>query len=95
MWTPEIITAILGVGGLGYILPKLIDGFRAWRSGKAAEEKTKNQSLLARLVDAEARAEREATFRRTLEEYAGALRRMLVELGMPAEKLPAWPVRKD
>jgi hypothetical protein len=92
--TPEVITALLGVGGLSVILPKLIDGLRAWRSGRAAAEKVNNRSLLSRLTDAEARAEAEAGFRRKLEEYAGALRLLLVQAGIPAEKLPPWPVRE-
>lgn len=91
--TPEIITALLGVGGLSVIIPKVIDGLRAWRSGRAAAEKVNNRSLLARLTDAEARAEAEAGFRRKLEEYAGALRLMLVNAGIPAHALPPWPVR--
>ena len=92
--TPEMITAIIGVGGLGMIIPKIIDGLRAWKSGRAAAEKVNNRSLLARLTDAEARAEAEAGFRRKLEEYAGALRLLLINAGVPAEKLPPWPVRE-
>jgi len=92
--TPELITAILGVGGLGVALPKIIDGLRAWRSGRADEEKVNNQSLIKRLIEAEGRAEREAVFRRAIEEYAAALRVLLVQLGHPADKLPPWPVRK-
>lgn len=92
--TPELITALLGVGGLSVIIPKVIDGLRAWKSGRAVAEKVNNRSLLSRLTDAEARAEAEATFRRKLEEYAGALRLLLVQAGVPAEKLPPWPVRE-
>ena len=91
--TPEMITAIIGVGGLGMIIPKIIDGLRAWKSGRAAAEKVNNRSLLARLTDAETRAEAEANFRRKLEEYAGALRLLLVNAGVPASALPPWPVR--
>lgn len=94
MLTPELITAILGVGGLAAIIPKLIDGVRAWRSGRAAAERTRNRSLLERLIDAERRAEAEADYRRLLEEYAGALRLMLVNAGVPAGNIPPWPVRK-
>jgi hypothetical protein len=93
--TPEVITALLGVGGLSVILPKIIDGLRAWKSGRAMAEKVNNRSLLSRLTDAEARAEAEAGFRRKLEEYAGTLRLLLVNAGFPAEKLPPWPVRSE
>jgi len=92
--TPELVTALLGAGGLSLIIPKVIDGLRAWRSGRAAAEKVNNRSLLSRLTDAEARAEAEAGFRRKLEEYAGTLRLLLVNAGVPAHKLPPWPVRE-
>lgn len=94
MLTPELITAILGFGGMAAIVPKIIDGLLAWRSGRASAEKRKNQSLLERLADAETRAEQEADFRRALEEYAGALRIMLIGAGYTLHRLPAWPVRK-
>lgn len=92
--TPELITALLGVGGLGLIIPKVIEGVTAWLSGRAKTEKARNQTLLQRLAAAERRAENEADFRRSLEEYAGALRLLLVNSGTPAGSLPAWPVRK-
>lgn len=93
--TPELWTAVLGVGGLAAIVPKVIDGVSAWRTGRAADEKTKNQSLLQRTVAAEQRAENEAEYRRQVEEYAGRLRVFLVDLGVPADGLPAWPDRKQ
>lgn len=92
--TPELLTAILGVGGLAAIVPKLVDGLLAWRSGRAVAEKGRNRSILERLADAEERAEVESGFRRKLEEYASQLRVMLVAAGVPAEKLPPWPVRE-
>jgi hypothetical protein len=92
--TPELITAIIGVGGLAAIIPKLIDGLAAWRSGRANAEKAKNRSLLERLADAEKRSENEADFRRALEEYAGRLRLLLIEAGFDIRQLPPWPVRQ-
>lgn len=91
--TPEMFTAILGAGGIAAIIPKIIDGFSAWISGKAQEEKGKNQSLIQRLEKAELRAEDEAGYRRALEEYAGALRLLLVTAGLATESLPPWPPR--
>lgn len=91
--TPELITAIIGVGGLAAIIPKIIDGLAAWRSGRATAEKQKNRNLLERLADAEKRSENEADFRRALEEYAGTLRLLLIEAGFDIRQLPPWPVR--
>jgi hypothetical protein len=92
--TTELLTAILGVGGLAAIIPKLLEGLLAWRSGRAVAEKGRNRSIIQRLADAELRAEAEADFRRLLEEYAGALRLLLVQAGIPPERIPPWPVRK-
>jgi hypothetical protein len=91
--TPELMTAMLGVGGLAAIIPVIIDGLKAWRSGRALTEKRQNQSILERLADAERRGEAEADFRRKLEEYAGALRLLLIQAGIPPHRIPAWPVR--
>lgn len=100
--TPELITAILGAGGLAAILPKVIDGLRAWYSGRTVEEKTKNQSLVQRLADAEkksdeaeARLEDEIRIRQNMSEYAATLRRTMIdEYGVPASKLPPWPTTR-
>jgi hypothetical protein len=90
MWT-----AIIGVGGFSVIVPKLIDGLIAWRTGRAQTEKTQNQYILDRLAESERRSEVEAKWRRSLEEYAGVLRLMLVQAGVPQEKVPPWPVKTD
>lgn len=93
--TPELLTAILGAGGLAAIVPKLLDGIKAWRSGRALEEKDKNRGLVDRLAAAESRLEAEIVWRRAVEEYASSLRRVLIEVyGVPADRLPPWPVRK-
>jgi hypothetical protein len=92
--TPELWTAILGIGGISATIPVLIDGLKAWRSGRAATEKNRNQSILERLADAEKRAENEADFRRALEEYAGQLRILLIGAGFTMDRLPQWPVRQ-
>jgi hypothetical protein len=91
--TPEMITALVGVGGLGLIIPKVIDGLSAWLSGRAKAEKEKNQSVLSKLSAADRRAEAEAEFRRALEEYAGRLRLLLVNSGVPVDAIPPWPER--
>jgi hypothetical protein len=86
--------AVLGAGGLAAIVPKVIDGIRAWQSGRAVAEKTRNRSALARMVDAEKERDDEASFRRQVEEWAGRLVYMLVQMGVPEDKLPARPERK-
>lgn len=93
--SPELLTAILGAGGLAAIVPKLIDGLKAWRSGRALEEKDKNKGLVDRLAVAETRLEAEIVWRRANEEYAAQLRRILIEVyGVPADALPPWPIKK-
>lgn len=91
--TPELITAIIGVGGLAAIIPKLIEGLAAWRSGRARVEKLTNRTLLERLGDAEKRAQHEADLRRSLEEYAAGLRLMLIGSGLDPLRIPPWPHR--
>jgi hypothetical protein len=92
--TPEMWTAIIGVGGFSVIIPKLIDGIVAWRSGQAANEKVQNQSILDRLAESERRSQAEADLRRALEEYAGKLRLLLVQAGLAMHKIPPWPDRE-
>lgn len=93
--TPELIMAILGAGGLAAIIPKAIDGIAALRSGRAAEEKEQNQSLLSRVISAERRFDLEAEFRRAWEEHCARLKRLLIQLGFPEDQLPPEPARKD
>lgn len=93
--TPEMWTAIIGVGGFSVIIPKLIEGIIAWRTGRAQTEKAQNQSILDRLAESERRSETEAKWRRAIEEYAGILRLMLVQAGIAPEKVPPWPDKTD
>lgn len=91
--TPELIAAILGSGGLAYIIPKAIDGFKAWRTGQAAEERKENRSALIRMATAEKERDNEIQSRIMFQEYASRLRRLLIEFGFPEERLPPWPIR--
>lgn len=86
--------AVLGAGGLAAIIPKVVDGIRAWQSGKADEEKAANRSALGRLVIAERERDEEATFRRQIEDWAARLHYLLIQMGVPEDKLPARPERK-
>ena len=91
MTPAEIATAIIIALGGASLIPKSIEGFRAWRTGKAREEKNENRSLLTRTVNAETRLDRETEFRRRVEEWGGRLAYMLAQLGVPAERIPAKP----
>ena len=88
--TPEMWTAIIGVGGFSVIIPKLVDGIVAWRSGRAADERVHNKTMLERLAEAEQRAMDESEFRRALEEYAAKLRLLLIQASIV---VPPWPER--
>lgn len=92
--TPELIIALLGTGGLAVVVPKIFDGVKAWQSGRAAREKAENRSALYRLTRAEEERDEEANFRRRVEEWAGRLVYMLVQMGVPVDQLPARPERE-
>jgi len=82
----EALTAlVLAVGGIPAIL-KLADWIKATRSGKATAEKQRNRMALNQL-------EEEMSYRRIMQEYASKLRRMLIDLGVPEDRIPAWPAR--
>lgn len=92
--SPELLTALLGAGGVAALVPKLVDGLKSWRSGRAEAEKRKNQRLSDRMTAAEGRLELEIYRRRAMEEYAAVLRRLLIEdCGIEAGTLPDWPSR--
>jgi len=86
--TIEQLTALVLALGIGPIALKLIDWVKALRSGKAASEKQRNRMALSQL-------EEEMSYRRVMQEYASKLRRMLIDLGIPEDKIPEWPVRKN
>ena len=95
MNTAETVTAIIAALGGAAIIPKLIDGWKALASGRAKEEKDQNRSLLTRVVNAEKRFDMEAEFRRAWEEHCARLKRLLIQVGFPEDKLPPEPTRKD
>lgn len=90
----EIITGIIIALGGASLIPKAIEGYKAVKNGQAQREKAENRNALGRMVEAEERADNEASFRYALQEYAARLRLMLVQMGMPEDKLPPWPIRK-
>lgn len=87
------ITALVIALGSAPLLVEVVKGIRGWRSGRAAAEKQNNRNALGRLVAAEERADAEASFRRAVQEYAARLRRILVQLGYPDDKLPNEPTK--
>jgi hypothetical protein len=94
----EIITAItaliVAITGPA-IVPKVIDAYKAGKSGKAARQKAENRSALGRVIDLEDDLEDERDYRRQWEDFAGTLRWMLKQLGVAEDKIPPWPVRKS
>jgi len=85
--TVEQLTALVIALGSAPVVLKLIDWFKATRSGRAQAEKRSNRMALNQL-------EEEMTYRRIMQEYASQLRRLLIDMGFPEDKLPAWPTRK-
>ena len=93
MTPAEIVTAaVLALGGAS-IIPKVIDGIKAWQTGRAREEKRENRTALGRLATAEEERDDEANFRRRIEEWAGGLVYMLKQIGVPTDKIPPKPER--
>lgn len=96
---------IFGAGGFGAILLALVKGAWEWANGNHSREKARNVDALAQRDDAWAerdhhrdrasaeqeRADAEHRRRRETQEYASRLRAMLLERGVPAQDLPAWP----
>ena len=86
--TIEQITALLIAIGSMPILNKIIDVWKAHRTGRAQTEKQENRNALGRLVAAEELNER-------LRQYASTLRELLIEWGYPPDKLPKWPAKES
>ena len=101
--TAALIAAGAGfLTAIGAMTKQLVDGWRAMRSGKARDERVKNRTLLDRMQAAECDADEarriadvEASYRRVLSEYASALRRLLIEHGVPERIIPPWPARPE
>lgn len=91
MTTAEWIVAIVGPAGLAALIPRAMKEFRAWRSGRAEDEKRANRSALGRLVEAETETEFQTEWRRLLSEHAAHVRRIAIDWGVPENVLPEWP----
>lgn len=91
----ETVTAIIAALGGPVLIVKIIDVVKAHRNGKAAREKAENRSALGRLADAEEERDREADFRRRVEEWAGGIIYAVVQWGYPADRIPPKPARRS
>ena len=85
--TPEHVTALVLALGGATIIPKIIEGWRASKSGEARAEKARHRMFLNE-------AEETTSYLRVMQEHAAELRRILIDWGFPKEQLPPWPVRK-
>lgn len=91
------VTAIVAIfGALG--VRELIPAIGRFLAGGADREKVRVRELIhdrdtaeQRAKAANARAEHEETHRRIMSEYASALRRDLIDLGVEPGDLPPWP----
>ncbi|GAA4916047.1 hypothetical protein [Nesterenkonia rhizosphaerae] len=89
------VASVFGAGGFAVVG---LQEFRKWRSGRAQQERERNNTLKRRtdLAEAERRyhydlREWEATYRRRVQEFASRLIGMLAERQVPQEAMPPYP----
>jgi hypothetical protein len=99
--TQQLWAAVLTSAGLFSFLGVIATGITKHVNGTAGRERLRNMGMKeqrneawAESAKSDARADREAQNRRLTEEYASGLRRDLLELGVPEEKLRKWPELK-
>ena len=92
-WAAIIAAAAGLLTAAGAMVKQSVDGWRAVRSGRARDEQVRNRTLLERVNAAEDEADREGAYRRVISEYASALRRLLIDHGVPESLIPPWPPR--
>lgn len=88
----SLITALATAAtmlGLGRLIPAAI----RWFSGASHREKSRFQEILHDRTVAEAARDSEAEWRRTLQDYCSTLRQLLIEHGVPMDRIPPWPKR--
>lgn len=93
-----IAPAIASVFGAGGFLAVSIQEFRKWRSGKARDERARNNDLkaaadqaMADKAHADAMRDWEATRRRQVSEHASHVRQVALAHGVPHNVLPRFP----
>lgn len=100
--TQQIWAAVLSSAGFFTFVTFVVTGVGKHINGTAGRERIRNMGMKeqrneawAEASKADIRADREAHNRRLIQEYASGLRRDLLELGVPEEKLRAWPALKQ
>lgn len=89
---PALATVIAAALGGTSVLGYAVQGIVKWRTGRAAEERRENKSIVDRADRAERLADWESAARRLMQELAGRERHKLLEAGLPIEK---WPVLEE
>lgn len=79
------IALILGTLGVRELLAFVVN----WISGRAMREKGRVREVIDERDKAEDERDREAAYRRIIQEHASELRRLLIEAG--AADIPPWP----
>lgn len=99
--TQQIWAAVLSSAGFFTFLTVIATGVGKHLNGTAGRERIRNMGMKeqrkeawAEAAKADATADLEAHNRRLIQEYASGLRRDLLELGVPEDKLRPWPTLK-
>jgi len=99
--TQQLWAAVLSSAGFFTFLGIVATGIGKHITGTAGRERIRNMGMKeqrneawAEAAKSDIRADREAHNRRLTEEYASGLRRDLLELGVPEDKLREWPTLK-
>lgn len=88
---PATIVAIISALGLREAVAKGIEHRAKYRSGKAGRERSRIAELETGRREAERDRDRQAAWRRILQEYASRLRSMLIERGVSPGEIPPFP----
>lgn len=90
--TPEQWAALISAAGVGAVLPKLFDIIAKAIGGKVGRERdgVAYERKLRQLAEDD--ADKEATKRRKMQEYASQIRIIVMEeCGVAEHRLPPWP----
>lgn len=95
--TARAVAILVTALGVPALLASLGRSVWKWWTGRAGRERARNNDIVARLREAEMRADSEALEKRWALEYASALRRQLIEKGVRPEPWPSnvGNIRRD
>ena len=82
-----VVNVLIGAGAL-----KAVEALWKWSTGSSGRQRDRMHDLIADRDVAEARADREADCRRSMQEHAATVRAIAIIGGVFAENLPAIPV---